>query len=231
MLAVAAHVGVLAWLSTREAGAGAAHPPAVEGTGETGVGGMPFRDRRNIHLFRVVDKDSDYVRLGGAVVRDLLGERESVTNADGVAVLSVQASAKLVVQVEKPGYAMHAEQLGNTDTTRASHTIFLERADVPYAIVDTIFIMRCVYCHGGAGKTEGIDLTTYEKVMASRWKAAPIVAAGKPEASALVRVLTDSLGADGKRTAHARVTVRVPEREIAWLAEWVRQGARRVGRP
>jgi hypothetical protein len=234
-LAITVHAAVLAWVSTNSSRAATVRPPAVQGTESSGspdrASGMPASTRRNVHVFKVVDKDSDYVLLKGAVVRDVLGEQESVTEADGTATLVTQPAAKLVVQVEKPGYALHAERLANADTALAHHTIMLTPAEVPYAIVDTILRLRCSYCHGGAGKTEGVDIMTYNRVLASRSAKLPIVIPGKPWASPLIRVLLDSLGADGKRTPHARVTAGVPELEREYLTVWIQQGARFVGVP
>ena len=127
------------------------------------------------------------------------------------------------------GFATHAEQVNTADGKSASHTIHLRRAPVPWALVDTILIQRCVYCHGGTGRTPGIDFTTHGKAIASTSRGGPIVTPGDPNASPIVRVLTDTVSVDGTLPYHARATQRVPQFDIDVITTWVREGARGPG--
>lgn len=225
-LAVVVHVGILAVLSNRSADARGRRPPSVEGMGdrEAAVGGLPMSSDRNQHMFRVLDFENS-APLSFVRVTDVLGDRSAITGPQGTVVLMVRPGAKLVVHVEKPGYAMHAEQYENASNNLASHTVFLERQPIPYAVVDTFLIGSCNYCHGAFGTTRGVDLTTYERVMESRTNSGPVVVPFNPDSSRLIRVLLDSTAAP-PRSAHGRRTARPDAFDIEMLAEWIRQGAR-----
>lgn len=224
-IAVGAHAAVLVWMGTRSAGRLA--PPALEGAGlGAPVGGLPATSRRAIHDFRVVDADSEDAPILRARVTDVLRGEEVLTDASGRARLAVRPASMFVLRVERPGFATHAEQVNTADGKSASHTIHLRRAPVPWALVDTIFIQRCIYCHGGTGRTPGIDLTSYAKAIASTSRGGPIVTPGDPKASGVVRVLTDTTRVDGKLPYHARATQRVPQFDIDLIEAWVRDGAR-----
>ena len=202
-------------------------PPALEGAGlGAPVGGLPATSRRAIHDFRVVDADSEDAPILRARVTDVLRGEEVLTDASGRARLAVRPASMFVLRVERPGFATHAEQVNTADGKSASHTIHLRRAPVPWALVDTIFIQRCIYCHGGTGRTPGIDLTSYAKAIASTSRGGPIVTPGDPKASGVVRVLTDTTRVDGKLPYHARATQRVPQFDIDLIEAWVRDGAR-----
>ena len=190
------------------------------------VGGLPATSRRAIHDFRVVDADSEDAPILRARVTDVLRGEEVLTDASGRARLAVRPASMFVLRVERPGFATHAEQVNTADGKSASHTIHLRRAPVPWALVDTIFIQRCIYCHGGTGRTPGIDLTSYAKAIASTSRGGPIVTPGDPKASGVVRVLTDTTRVDGKLPYHARATQRVPQFDIDLIEAWVRDGAR-----
>ena len=223
-LAVLAHVGVLVAISRARAGS-VPRPPDVEGvSGVSTVGGLPTV-RSRLVTFRIVDADSEDAPVANAVVRDVLGDQWTTANARGEARLELRPTAQLLVRVERPGFAIAAERVAN-GADAAGHTIHLHRAPVPYAIVDTIFIQRCTYCHGAKGHVAGIDLTSYQRLLASTSGGGPIVTPGHAEASALVRVLRDTVDDAGKRRPHARATTRVPPDEIAWIVQWVREGAR-----
>ncbi len=120
---------------------------------------------------------------------------------------------------------MVAREFANTEPF-ASHTIVVERAPVPYALVDTIFIQRCTYCHGAVGRTRDVDLTSYTRVMTSGPPGAPIVRAGNPDSSRLVGILRDSMGRDGRPSLHWRRAARIDAFELEALVEWIREGAR-----
>lgn len=225
-LAVAVHVGLLAWIGSLERNAHGGLPDVMgKGASTAAIGGMPSAAKYTLHYFKVVDADSEDAPVVRAVVRDVFGENEEATRDDGSAILRSRTAAKLVIQVEKPGFAPLAEQYANLDNyTR--HTIHLTHKPVIYEIVDTIFIQRCIYCHGREGKTPGVDLTSYAKAMASRFNGNAVVVPGKPEISRLVRVLRDSLRDDGTKSPHSRVTARLSDLELDWLTVWIREGAK-----
>ena len=184
---------------------------------------------RAIHDFRVVDADSEDAPILRARVTDVLRGEEVLTDSAGRARLALRPVAMFVLRVERPGFATYAEQVPNADGQAARHTIHLRRAPVPWALVDTILIQRCVYCHGGTGRTPGIDFTTHGKAIASTSRGGPIVTPGDPNASPIVRVLTDTVSVDGTLPYHARATQRVPQFDIDVITTWVREGARGPG--
>lgn len=230
-LAVVAHVGIIALLGKRPADARGRLPPSVEGmsAGEAMVGGMPVSKERNQHMFRVLDFENS-APLAFARVTDVLGDLSTVTGPQGTVVLITRPGARLVVQVEKPGYAMHSAQYENNSNDPVTHSVFLDRKPVPYAAVDTIFIGNCNYCHGAFGKTEGIDLTSFDRVMQSRTRSGPIVVPFNPDSSRLIRVLLDSTAAP-PRSAHGRLTARPDAFDIETIVEWIREGARATPPP
>jgi hypothetical protein len=228
--AVAAHGAAFAWLATHHADPTTRRPPAAEGLGgDAAVGGLPLTHLSNAHQFKVVTADSE-IPIAGAHVINLLGESDAHTNQFGMVDLGARPGARLIVQVRKAGFATYAEEIGNLDRDTPVHTILMKRAPVPWFEVDTILYVRCTYCHGRVGTTASLDFTTHERLMRSSSPHGPVVVAGKPEQSPLVRVLIDSLGPDRKRTAHARVTANVTREEVEMLAEWVREGAKHSNR-
>lgn len=170
----------------------------------------------------------DGTSLEGVRVTDVFADNVVFSGRDGAAVLQSRPAARLVVRFEKPGFATVVRQLANTDTTASLTTIRLEHADVPYALVDTIFIQRCAYCHGAVGHVNGVDLTSYGQVMAGATAHGPLVRAHDPDSSRLVRVLMDSVGPDGKRSLHRLRTPRLDSFDLGIIVEWIREGARHV---
>ncbi len=231
-IAVLVHVAVAVVMARRTSAARDARPPGVQGLGfrEAAVGGLPVSKRRNAHEFRIRDY-ADGAALPRVRVTDVLGGEVATTGADGRAALYVRPSAKLLVHAEKAGYALHVRQYANTSSDAQTHEVFLERAAIPYAFVDTVFIQRCIYCHGSAASAGAVDLTSHEALMQSRSGAVAIVKPFNPDSSRLIRVLVDTVDAQGRRVGHARRTSRIPDYEIELLAEWVRQGARKVAPP
>ncbi|MEA3246402.1 MAG: hypothetical protein U9Q74_09630 [Gemmatimonadota bacterium] len=228
LVAIGVHVGLLAWLGERRAAGRGGRPPAVEGLGAGAAGGLPSTSTRNEHRFRVVHWESG-LPLAGVRVTDVFGNQVAWTASYGVAALQSRPAARLIVQFEKPGFRMVAREFGNTEPLQ-SHTIVMEPAPVPYAVVDTIFIQRCNYCHGAVGRTRDVDLTTYARVMASGAPGAPIVRAGKPDSSRIVRILSDSLGPDGSPSLHWRRAARLDAFELETIVAWIRAGAHGPGR-
>jgi hypothetical protein len=228
VIAVVVHIGVLVWAAQRHAAGRGARPPAVEGLGDGAVGGLPATRARNEHRFRVVHWENG-LPVPGVRVTDVLSDAVAWTDPRGVSVLMAPPPARLIVRFEKPGFATTARELRNTEP-HASHTIVMQPAPVPYATVDTIFNTRCNYCHGAVGRTRDVDLTSYARVMASGPPGMPIVRAGMPDSSRLVRILADSLGPDGKPSLHWRRAARLDGFEMQVIVEWIREGAHGPGR-
>lgn len=224
-LAVILHVAIALALG-RGADGGARRPAAVEGFGddEAAAGGMNVTRDRNRHAFRVLDWESGK-SIARARVTDVLAGTVVFTDGDGLAQLPVRPGAKLVVHVERPGFALHAAPYANTSREPARHTVRLERAAVPYALVDTIFLQRCIACHG-PGQATGVDLTSHGALMRSRGRFGPLTREYNPDSSRLVRVLVDTVGPDGRRSPHVTGMLPVPDWDVEVLAEWIRQGAR-----
>lgn len=227
-LAVLAHVGFFTWLAfTRQEAA--TRPSAVEGFGTSfdTVSGVPMKRVRNLRAFRVINQENG-APVWRARVSDVLGGGQALTAQDGMALLAVRPAAQLIVQVEKPGFAPFGKRVANARREPPTETLVITPAPVPYAIVDTIFIQRCNYCHGAAGHTRGVDLTMYKRVMTSRAPGSGdrmIVVPFQPDSSLLVRTLRDLYDASGKPTDHATRAQRIDEMELEWIVRWIEQGA------
>lgn len=89
-----------------------------------------------------------------------------------------------------------------------------------FAAVKTILDSKCLMCHGEEGK-EGIDLRTYASVMKGG-EHGPIVVAGKPEDSDIVKALR---GADGKKQMPMNMPP-LDEADIAKIEAWIKEGAK-----
>ena len=231
LIALGVHLRIVIWLAVRPPDVPKGGAPDVEGAGPGSASGAPAKSQRVRHIFVVREFDEGHP-VARARVRDVFSDEAVITTTDGIATVVTRAGAALLVQVEKPGYALHAERFANTDPKGAVHSVFLKRADVPYYMIDTIFLMRCLHCHGGPGSAGSIDLTSYDGLMRSRVGVTPIVVPGHPDSSILVRALTDSVGPRGKGAGtHIRRVGRFPELEVEYIIEWIREGAKgAVGR-
>jgi mono/diheme cytochrome c family protein len=88
-----------------------------------------------------------------------------------------------------------------------------------------VFQGRCVSCHsqGGEGfKASGLDLTTYQGVLAGT-KFGPMVIPGDPDSSNLMRLL-DWRAAPDLRMPHNKKQLSVCDRNS--IRTWIRQGAK-----
>jgi hypothetical protein len=230
-LAVAVHIALLAMISDRRAEAAAGRrPPNVQGFGggladDGGLAGLPMSTQRNRHRFRVLS-ELDGKPIFRARVTDVFMNEEAYTNEEGIATLAVRPAAKLVAHVERPGYRIVAGDYPNLNLDH-EHTVILPVQRVPYAKVDSIFIKSCNYCHGAVGRSGNVDLTNYDRTMVSTVGSDTVVVPFNPEKSLLVTTLTMLMTPDGTPTPHARVTKQVSEFDIATIAQWIREGARR----
>jgi len=226
-LAVAVHVVILGLVARARVESQNATPPGITGLGLATevVSGMPASKVRFTHTFRVLNEETAQP-VTGARVTDVLGDMQTLTSVNGVARLQVRAGARLIVHVEKAGFAMASGQFDNSADSPPSRTIILKRQLVPYAVLDTLFIQRCNYCHGAVGTTAGINLTSYDQLIRSTSYGNPIVVPGKPDSSRLYRVLTDSVDVSGKPSAHFRVTRATSAYDREWIAQWILEGAR-----
>jgi hypothetical protein len=231
VLAVVVHVAILAYISDKRAEAAArARPPAVQGFGvglaaDGGTVGLPMSKDWNRHRFRVLS-ELDGSPIPNARVTDVFMSTEATADSSGVALLMVRPAAKLVAHIERPGFKMVAGEFPNVNKDH-EHTIILPVMPVPYAKVDSIFIKSCNYCHGAVGFSGRVELTTYAKTMASTARGDTIVVPFNPEKSILVTTLMVLTRPDGSPTPHARVTRHLTEFDIATIAQWIREGARR----
>ncbi|MDQ8164577.1 MAG: hypothetical protein P3A28_02315 [Gemmatimonadota bacterium] len=226
-LAVAVHVVILVFVARARVESQNATPPGISGLGlvEEVVGGLPASTVRFTHTFRILNEETAQP-VAGARVTDVLGNSQTLTSANGVARLQVRAAARLIVHVEKAGFAMFVSQFENIRDNTQPRTVILRRQLVPYTVLDTLFIQRCNYCHGAVGTTQGVNLTTFERVIASTARGGPIIVPDKPDSSRLYRVLVDSMDANGKPSAHFRVTQATSAYDLEWIAQWILEGAK-----
>ncbi|MBM4193417.1 MAG: hypothetical protein FJ202_03425 [Gemmatimonadetes bacterium] len=224
-IAVVLHIAAFAWIaSVRQARRLAATPPNITGLGGgvSGTGGLPATGERNVHPFLVLDADSRRP-LARAYVLDALSLDEAITNATGEAELGVRPAATFIVQVRKPGYAVHAMQVPNLERENPTRVVLLQPQQVPYASIDSIFLRRCQHCHGS---DDAVNLTSHLGLTTSRFGPWPVVIPFKPDSSLLVRALIDSVPPPGARGPHLKGVGRFRDYEVEMIYEWVRQGAR-----
>ena len=88
-----------------------------------------------------------------------------------------------------------------------------------------VFQVRCVSCHSPNGegfKASGLDLTTYQGVVAGT-KFGPMVVPGDPDSSNLMRLLDWRVPAQ-LRMPHNKKQLSVCDRNA--IRSWIRQGAK-----
>ncbi len=94
---------------------------------------------------------------------------------------------------------------------------------VSYAQVDRIMQDACVHCHNSSNKIQGLDLTSYEALMAGS-KNGSVVEPGKPSESELVKRI------DGTKEPQMPMGGQeLSEREVERVIRWVEQGAPEPG--
>jgi len=93
-------------------------------------------------------------------------------------------------------------------------------SDLTFADVAPVLKRSCTSCHSGKDAPVGLQLDTYEAVMAGS-TSGPVVAAGKPDESALVKRIR---GEATPRMPYKKPPL--PSDEIQRITDWVKQGAR-----
>ncbi|MCC7230187.1 MAG: c-type cytochrome [Fimbriimonadaceae bacterium] len=89
-----------------------------------------------------------------------------------------------------------------------------------FASVQPIFQKNCAGCHNDASPKKGLALTGYANIMKGSSEG-PVIVAGDPDASTLVKALH---GKDGiKRMPPAGA---LPEADIAAIEAWIKAGAK-----
>lgn len=76
-----------------------------------------------------------------------------------------------------------------------------------------IFRNECVSCHSSASSMAGLDLTSYQKLMAGA-SSGPVIVPGDPDASVLIQVQSAG-GHPGQLSGE----------ELQWVREWIANGA------
>lgn len=88
--------------------------------------------------------------------------------------------------------------------------------------INPIFDSNCVTCHGAAKTSGGLRLDSFDLVMRGG-KDGPVIIAGDPEKSQLLRRVT--LPPDHKQFMPAEGRPPLRPEEISWLKAWIQQGA------
>lgn len=94
-------------------------------------------------------------------------------------------------------------------------------APVTYAKVETILKAKCVGCHQGATPAGGVNLSSYEKVMGSRFKGMPVVTPKKPDQSVLAHSL------HGKGVMQMPPGGKPVPSDIKTIEVWIAAGAKK----
>jgi len=88
--------------------------------------------------------------------------------------------------------------------------------------INPIFDTNCAACHGATKTSGGLRLDSFDLLMKGG-KDGPVVVAGDPEKSLLLRRVT--LPADHKQFMPAEGKPPLRAEEIAWIKAWIQQGA------
>ena len=89
--------------------------------------------------------------------------------------------------------------------------------DVKYAAVQAIFDKNCMPCHNSTGMDGGLDLSSYESVMASRGA----VVKGEPDRSSIIRNIK------GARPRMPKNRAPLSEAEVTTVSNWIKAGAKK----
>jgi len=94
---------------------------------------------------------------------------------------------------------------------------------VPYADVQQMFDARCTRCHGAGEPDGGLDLTSYDALLAGGTRSVgTIVIAGQPCASVVYQKVTDA-PPFGSRMPRGGSTLAAAEQQL--LHDWISEGA------
>lgn len=93
-------------------------------------------------------------------------------------------------------------------------------ADVVYADVDKIFQARCMPCHGTANMRGGLDLTSYQKLMAGGGSG-PAIVPGDPDKSYLIQTLKGTASPQMPKGGGP-----LSAETIKVIEDWVKAGAK-----
>lgn len=94
-------------------------------------------------------------------------------------------------------------------------------APVPYAKVEKIVKARCVGCHNGAKGAAGVDLSSYDGIMKSKFKGKKVVVAKKPKESVIIDALL------GHGVAKMPPGPPLSAADIKVVQDWITAGAKK----
>ncbi len=122
--------------------------------------------------------------------------------------------------------AIAAESLGCLVLPKSAHAATAKEPAASFQ-EDVLPVLqgRCVSCHSPSGdgyKASGLDLTSYQGVLAGT-KFGPMVIAGEPDGSNLMRLL-DWRVAPQLRMPHSKKQLSVCDRNA--IRTWIREGAK-----
>jgi mono/diheme cytochrome c family protein len=104
------------------------------------------------------------------------------------------------------------ETTGNNAATTAAAATF--------ASVQATFSKNCISCHGASRPKAGINLTSYDTIMKGG-KEGPVVVAGDPAGSKIIKALRHQPGAAAMPPRGA-----LPDADIANIQAWIKAGAK-----
>src|SRR5688500_4612039 len=120
-------------------------------------------------------------------------------------------------QKENPGGSETTPPSGGNPTTgTASAPDVNITPAVSYSKVQEAFTKNCILCHGDKNPKEGINLTSYAKVMKGG-EHGPILTAGDPDNSLIVHVLEKSHGKPQMPPAGP-----LPPDQIQLVKDWIK---------
>ncbi|SRR5581483_1315113 len=89
-----------------------------------------------------------------------------------------------------------------------------------YAQAAEVFAKHCVMCHSGAKPKAGLDLTSYQKIMAGT-RIGPAVEPGNPDGSLIIRAIKG----EGVKKMPPKGEP-VSAEELAIISNWIKSGAK-----
>jgi cytochrome c len=98
---------------------------------------------------------------------------------------------------------------------------------VHYAEVQKVLNANCVKCHGGKRPKGGINLTSYAGVLAGG-EDGPIVKAGSPNDSVLIKALTGKGAMQMPPAMRGAKPIKLPAKTIQTVSDWIKAGAKKM---